>query len=52
VLDLPSNLPPAPVAAAAEALSFIESYALMGRGIGYGDVHLLAAVMLDGTARL
>jgi predicted nucleic acid-binding protein len=36
----------------AEALEFIERRALMGRGIGYIDVHLLASVVLDGSARL
>ena len=35
-----------------EALQFIETRALMGRGIGYIDVHLLAAAALAGTARL
>lgn len=25
---------------------------MMGRGIGYFDAHLLAAVMLEGTAKL
>jgi len=35
-----------------EGLLFIERQALMGQGIGYIDVHLLAAVALEGTARL
>jgi predicted nucleic acid-binding protein len=35
-----------------EALDFIERRALMGRGIGYVDVHLLASVALAGTAQL
>lgn len=52
VLDLLSNLPHTPVITDAEALTFIENHALMGRGIGYIDVHLLASVKLDGTARL
>lgn len=29
-----------------------ERTALMGRGIGYADVHRLASVALSGTARL
>jgi hypothetical protein len=33
-------------------LGFIERHALMGRGIGYVDVHLLASTTLDGAARL
>jgi len=35
-----------------EALVFIEKHALMGRGIGYIDVHLLAATALADFARL
>lgn len=52
VLSLCAQLPPAPVASDAEALGFIEQRDLMGRGIGYIDVHLLASVMLAGTARM
>jgi len=52
VLRLLADLPGAPIATDAEALKFIENRALMGRGIGYIDVHLLASVALDGTARL
>lgn len=35
-----------------EALFFIEHNQLMGRGIGYIDVQLLASVILDGSAKL
>jgi predicted nucleic acid-binding protein len=52
VLRLLSELPRAPVATDAEALDFIERRAVMGRGIGYIDVHLLASVVLAGSARL
>lgn len=52
VLQLLGELPAAPAATDAEALDFIERRALMGRGIGYIDVHLLASVALAGTARL
>ena len=52
VLTLLQALPQAPVASDAEVLEFIERRRLMGRGIGYIDVHLLAAVALDGTATL
>jgi hypothetical protein len=52
VLHLLRELPAVPVATDAEALAFIEHRALMGQGIGYIDVHLLAAVALAGTARL
>jgi predicted nucleic acid-binding protein len=52
VLNLLGRLPAAPTATDAEALAFIERRALMGRGIGYIDVHLLASVAIAGTARL
>lgn len=52
VLDHLARLPVLPVATHAEALALIERRALMGRGIGYVDVHLLGSVLLDGTARL
>ena len=52
VLRLLGELPAAPVATDTEALAFIERRALMGQGIGYVDVHLLASVALAGTARL
>ena len=52
VLELLGNLPPAPIATEVEALRFIERRALMGRGIGYIDAHLLAATALIGAARL
>jgi predicted nucleic acid-binding protein len=46
VLELLQSLPSAPVASAGEVLFFIEKHALMERGIGYVDVHLLAAARL------
>lgn len=52
VLGLLSNLPETLVATEPEVLQFIELRNLMGRGIGYIDVHLLASVVLDGTAQL
>ncbi len=52
VLRLLDDLPAAPTATDPEALEFIERRALMGRGIGYIDVHLLASTALDGVARL
>lgn len=39
-------LPHAPVAAHDEVLVFLESHGLMGRGLGWVDVHLLASAML------
>ena len=52
VLRLLAELPAAPIASDAEALGFIAQRALMGRGIGYIDVHLLASVALSGAATL
>lgn len=52
VLRLLGDLPEAPMATDAEVLDFIERRALMGRGMGYIDVHLLASVALAGTAQL
>jgi predicted nucleic acid-binding protein len=52
VLALLQSLPGVPVASDAEALGFIEQRSLMGRGIGYIDVHLLASVALARDAML
>ena len=51
-LELLRAMPQAPVATDAEALGFIDGRALMRRGIGYLDVHLLASVALAGAATL
>ncbi len=52
VLRLLGDLPTAPAATDPEALGLIERRALMGRGIGYIDVHLLASTALEGVAWL
>lgn len=52
VLSLLRKLPMARLATDDEVLFFVERYGLMGRGIGYIDAHLLAAVSLTGTVRL
>lgn len=52
ILSLCAQLPRAPVASDAEALELIEQRELMGLGIGYIDVHLLASAVLAGTARM
>ena len=52
VLRLLKDLPRSVLATDDEVLFFIERHALMGRGIGFVDAHLLAAVMLGGAARL
>lgn len=52
VLSLLRDLPRSSVASDDEVLFFIEQHALMGRGIGYVDAHLLAAVTLSGGTKL
>lgn len=52
VLELLQDLPAASVADADEVLAFIERHRLIGKGIGYVDVHLLAAVALTDGASL
>jgi len=52
VLDALSHLPQAIVANEVEVLQFMDRHRLFGRGIGYIDVHLLAAVRLTGGATL
>lgn len=52
VLGLLHGLPAAVVAEPAEVLAVIEHHRLHGQGIGYVDVHLLAAVALTSGARL
>ena len=49
VLALLDALPKARVASHVEALAFVDAHRLMGRGLGYVDVHLLGAAMLDRT---
>jgi predicted nucleic acid-binding protein len=52
VLQSLSDLPQASVATDAEVLHFIDRHALFGRGVGYVDAHLLAAVRLTAGAEL
>lgn len=52
LLALLKQLPAAAVAEGGEVLGFIEQRSLHGRGIGFVDVHLLAAVVLTAGARL
>jgi len=52
VLQLLGEMPGAPMVTDSEARDFIERRALMGQGIGYIDVHLLASATLAGPARL
>ena len=50
VLGTLSDRPHDSIATDAEVLHFIDHYALSGRGIGYVDAHLLAAVRLTAGA--
>lgn len=52
IIGLLRQLPTAPRATDDEALQFIETHGLMGKGIGYVDVHLLASVALSAGVRL
>lgn len=52
ILAALSDLPRTLVATDEEAMNFIERHALHGRGIGYIDIHLLAAVRLTAGAAL
>jgi predicted nucleic acid-binding protein len=47
ILSLLQSLPAVRPVDDAEALAFIESHGLMGIGLGYTDVHLLAASALE-----
>lgn len=49
VLNLLAALPVVPIAAHDEVLMFVESRMLMGRGLGWIDVHLLASATLAST---
>ena len=48
ILDLLQALCTCPVATHEEVLSFLEANHLMGRGLGYIDIHLLASAKLSG----
>ena len=52
VLNALSDLPRTRVATDVEVLHFIDRRRLFGRGIGYIDAHLLAAVQLTAGAEL
>jgi hypothetical protein len=52
VLSALSDLPRSETATDTEVLHFIGRHALFGRGIGYVDSHLLAAVRLTAGAML
>ncbi|WP_459939332.1 type II toxin-antitoxin system VapC family toxin [Desulfonatronum parangueonense] len=49
ILMLLRALPPTPVLEPSEILYFIEKNSLMGRGLGYVDIHLLASAILGNV---
>jgi len=52
ILGLLRSLPVGPVVTDDEALQYIDFHQLMGRGIGYVDIHLLASTALAEGMRL
>lgn len=50
ILSLLHSLPMVDQAQHEEVLQFVESNGLMGRGLGYVDVHLLASALLFGVS--
>jgi predicted nucleic acid-binding protein len=46
ILDALAALPQVPIASHDETLAFLEAHRLMGRGLGWIDVHLLASAKL------
>ena len=50
VLSLLATLPRVPVARDDEVLAFVEANRLLGRGLGWIDMHLLASTRLAHTA--
>jgi predicted nucleic acid-binding protein len=49
IFSLLRALPPAVEAGHDEALAFLERHKLMGRGLGWVDVHLMASAILSET---
>jgi hypothetical protein len=49
ILALLQALPQAIVAHHEEVMNFLENYRLMGKGLGYVDLHLLASAKLTGV---
>ncbi|GAB6096127.1 PIN domain-containing protein [Desulfatiferula olefinivorans] len=49
ILTLLQALPSTPFVEPSELLAFIENKQLMGRGLGYVDIHLLAAAIIGNV---
>lgn len=52
LLDALANLPAATTATHAETLGFLERHQLVGEGIGWVDLHLLASTAVEAGTRL
>ena len=52
ILGQLQSMTAAAIATDADALALLENSMLMGRGIGYIDVHLLASALLTGGTRI
>lgn len=50
IISLLQRLPEAIQARHEEVMQFIENYGLMGKGLGYIDMHLLASARLTGVS--
>ncbi|MEQ1757190.1 MAG: type II toxin-antitoxin system VapC family toxin [Vicinamibacterales bacterium] len=48
ILGLLRDLPQAPLVEHDQVLAFVDTHALMGSGLGWVDVHLLASATLSG----
>lgn len=49
ILSLLQSLPSATLAEHKEVMRFMEDHHLMGQGLGYLDVHLMASALLSGV---
>ena len=49
ILQLLRRLPTVPVVDNEEVMTFVERHRLMGRGVGWVDVHLLASARLENV---
>lgn len=52
ILYFLQHLPQTPVATLSEVLYLLDAHRLMGRGLGFVDLHLLAATQLASPAQL
>jgi predicted nucleic acid-binding protein len=48
ILGLFQSLPSTPVVEPSEYLAFVEARKLMGKGLGFVDIHILASAVLSG----